>query len=186
MELDGKSIKNILDRASVWLESGKEEFNRKVFAVIRQRMSKAGSIIRDSGKVTKAVAEASSLFSEVNAKIGAASIRQLADCFRISDACLAHLVYLRAIGNYIEKNGRSRGSYIIVRDGKPVLPDIISPCLKIDLCSYDREVESDIQEVKYKKGKIEINSVSVREIPLQNLWFEKVWREYLEDKYIES
>ena len=186
MDHTGKSLNRILDRASFLLESGRKEDNKQVFAEIRQRMSNAGSIIRDSGRVAKAVAEASSLLSRVNARIGAASTRQLAECFRISDACLTHLMYLKAIWNYIENNGRSRGSYIIIRDGKPDLSDPVYPSLKIDLCIYDREIERDIQEVEYKKGKIEINSVRVREIPLQNLWFEKVWRDYLEDKYIES
>lgn len=182
----GNIITRVLDQVSLWLESGREKFNNQVFEEIRQRMSQAGSIIRDSEKVSIAVAEASSLLTEVSAKIGAVSTRQLAECFRISDACLAHLIYLKAIWNYIDKNGRSRGSYLIIRDGKPVLHEITFPCLKIDMCMYDREVERDIQEVKYKDGNVEINSVSVREIPLQNLWFEKVWKEYLEDKYIES
>ncbi len=181
-----KSIKRVLETASFWLESGREKDNKPVFMEIRQRMSKAGSIIRDSGLVTKSIEEASSLLSEVKEKTGADSVRGLAECFRISDACHAHLIYLKAIWNYIEKNGRSRGSYIIIHPGKPDLPDQIYPGLKLDLCTYDRKVERDIQEVKYKKGKVKINSVSVREIPLQNLWFEKVWREYLEDKYIES
>jgi len=182
----GKSISRVLDLASFWLKSGREKFNKQVFAGIRHRMSQSGGIIRDSEKVSKAVSEASSLLSEVSAKIGAGSTRELAECFRISDACLTHLIYLKAIENYIAKNGRSRGSYIISRDGKLILSDIVFPCLRIDLCMYDREVERDIQEVKYKKGKVEINSVMVREIPLQNLWFEKIWKEYLEDKYIES
>lgn len=186
MAQTGKNIKRVLEMASFWLESGREEENKQVFMEIRQRMSTAGSIIRDREIVTKAIEEASSLLSESKARIGADSTRGLTDCFRISDACLTHLIYLKSIGNYIERNGRSRGSYIIIRDGKADLPDLIYPFLKIDLCTYDRESERDIQEVKYKKGKVEINSVSVREIPLQNLWFEKVWREYLEDKYIES
>ncbi|TFG44350.1 MAG: hypothetical protein E4H43_00480 [Bacteroidia bacterium] len=149
-------------------------------------MSQAGSIIRNREKISIAVAEASSLLSHIKDMIGAASSCELAGCFRISDACLAHLLYLEAISNYIGKNGRSRGSYIITHDEKPVLPDIISPCLNIDLCMYDTEVEKNIQEVKYRKGKVEINYIRVKEIPLQNLWFEKIWKDYLEDKYIES
>ena len=66
------------------------------------------------------------------------------------------------------------------------LPDFSSPGLDIDLCKYDREVEKDVQEVNFRNGEIIISGVKVREIPVQNLWFEKVWKDYLEDNYNES
>jgi hypothetical protein len=51
---------------------------------------------------------------------------------------------------------------------------------------YDRDAESNILEVSFRKGKVAISIEKVREIPFQNLWFEKVWKDYLEDNYIES
>lgn len=176
----------VLDLADSWLSSGGKPLNRKVLAEIRQRMSGAGSIIRDRKKVSAAAAEASSLLAGIKGKIGASSTRELAGCFKISDACLTHLIWLEAIKSYIEKNGRSRGSYIITDNEKPVIPDFSSPVLDIDLCKYDREVEKDIQEVSFSNGKIMISGVKVREIPVQDLWFEKVWKDYREDNYIES
>ncbi|MCX6261458.1 MAG: FAD-binding protein [Bacteroidia bacterium] len=181
-----KGISSVLDLAACWLSSGEKQFNKQVLAEIRQRMSGAGSIIRNRKKVSGAAAEAFSLLKDIKEKIGASSTRELAECFRISDACLTHLVWLEAIRSYIEKNGRSRGSYLISNNEKPVIPDISSSVLNIDLCMYDREVERDIQELNFRKGKLAISSVKVREIPLQNLWFEKVWKDYLEDNYIES
>ncbi len=149
-------------------------------------MSGAGSIIRNREKVSGAAAEAFSLLTKIKEKVGASSTMELAECFRISDACLTHLIWLEAIRSYIEKNGRSRGSYLITNNEKLVIPDISSPVLNVDLCTYDREVEKDIQELSFRKGKIVISGVKVREIPLQNLWFEKVWKDYLEDNFIES
>jgi hypothetical protein len=149
-------------------------------------MSGAGSIIRNREKVSGAAAEAFSLFTEIKEKIGASSSQGIAECFKISDACLTHLIWLEAIRSYIEKNGRSRGSYLITDNEKPAITGLFSSLLNIDQCMYDREVERDIQELSFRKGKLSISSVKVREIPLQNLWFEKVWKDYLEDNFIES
>lgn len=179
-------INTVLDLADSWLSPGGKSLNKKVIEEIRQRMSGAGSIIRDQKNVTAAAAEASSLLGGIKIKIGASSARELAGCFHISDACLTHLIWLEAIKSYIERNGRSRGSYIITNNKKTAVPDFSSPVLDIDLCKYDREVEKDIQEVNLRNGEIIITGVKVREIPIQNLWFEKVWKDYLEDNYNES
>ena len=48
---------------------------------------------------------------------------------------------------------------------------------------YDREVENKILEVNLRSGSLKINLAEVREIPEQDLWFEKVWKEYIEDNY---
>ncbi len=176
----------VLDQADFWLSSGEKQPNKKVLAEIRKRMSGAGSIIRDREKVTGAAAEASSLHMGIKGRIGASSARELAGCFKISDACFTHLIWLEAIKSYIEKKGRSRGSYLITNNEEALIPDLSSPVLNVDLCTYDREVEKDVQEVSFRKGKIIITGVKIREIPLQDLWFEKVWKDYLEDNYIES
>ncbi len=172
------NIAPVLELANYWLSSDKRKLNKRVLAEIRYRMSGAGSIVRNRQKVSKAADEASSLHTNIKEKISASSTRELAECFKISDACLTHMIWLEAIRSYIEKNGRSRGSYIIT--------DLISPELNFDLCKYDRDVESNIQELNFRKGKTVIKSVKAREIPLQNLWFEKVWKDYLEDNYIEG
>jgi hypothetical protein len=176
----------VLDLADSWLSSGKRSQNNKILEEIRQRMSGVGSIIRDRGKVSAAASEASSLLSGIKGKIGASSPSELAGCFRISDTCLTHLIWLESIKSYIEKNGRSRGSYIITSNEKPVMSDFSSPGIDIDLCKYNREVEKDVQEVRFRNGEIVISGVKVREIPVQDLWFERVWKDYLEDNYIES
>lgn len=180
------SISIVLEQATIWLSSGEKRQNKQILAEIRHRMSGTGSIIRNREKVSVAAAEAFSLLLKLQEKVGASSTMELAECFRISDACLTHLIWLEAIRSYIEHNGRSRGSYLITNNKKPIIPDISSPDFNIDQCMYDRDVERDIQELNFRKGELVISSVKVREIPLQNLWFEKVWKDYLEDNFIES
>ena len=186
LSVSGDDISSVLELANCWLSSKGEHHNKKVLAEVRQRMSGAGSIFRNREKISGAAADAFSLLTGIKEKIGATSTRELAECFKISDACITHLIWLEAIRSYIEKNGRSRGSYLIINNEKLVIPDLSSPVLNVDLCKYDREVEKDIQELSFRKGKIVISGVKVRDIPLQNLWFEKVWKDYLEDNYIES
>jgi succinate dehydrogenase/fumarate reductase flavoprotein subunit len=186
LDIVRNSISQVLELATFWLSSGEKRLNKQVLAEIRHRMSEAGSIIRNRQKATVAAAEAFSLLSKIKEKVSASSTMELVECFKISDACLTHFIWLEAIRSYIAQKGRSRGSYLITSNKKPILPDISSPDFSIDLCKYNRKVERDIQELNFRKSELIISSVKVREIPLQNLWFEKVWKDYLEDNFIES
>ncbi len=73
----------------------------------------------------KALEEAHSLLNSFP-DLGASSVQDLAGCFRIYDNCLAHTAYLEAIKTYIEKGGRSRGSYLVA-DGENFRIDADSP-----------------------------------------------------------
>ena len=181
-----ENICSVFDQSVCWLSSGKGSRNKKMQSEIRQRMSGAGNIIRSRQKVIKASSEAFSLLNDIKNQVGASSAKELADCFRISDICLAHLIYIEAIRTYIEMKGRSRGSYIITNDEELTVPDKSSPGVNFDLCRYDRDVEANILEIAYRDTKIKINIAKVREIPVQNLWFERVWKDYLEDNFIEG
>ena len=70
--------------------------------------------------------------------------------------------------------------------GEKDFPEKSKSVFDPELCLYDRDVEKKIIEVIFKEEKAIINLVDIREIPEQNLWFEKVWKDYLEDKYTVS
>jgi len=40
-------------------------------------------------------------------------------------------------------------------------------------------------EVNFRSGSLKINLADVREIPKLDLWFERVWKEYIEDIYFD-
>jgi hypothetical protein len=101
------------------------------------------------------------------------------------DHCITHFIYLETIRSYLEKGGRSRGSYIVPVKGKQLSADKDESDLKPDLCEYDRDVENKIMEVCFENGIVRINLEEVREIPEQNLWFERVWKDYKEDIYLD-
>jgi succinate dehydrogenase/fumarate reductase flavoprotein subunit len=180
-----KETDNLLSVTTRWMQSGNSTVNGKYLSEIQYRMSDSGGIIRDKKKVEDALKISSDLLNTLQEKIGADSVRELAAAFQLMDHCLSHYVYLSAINAYIQMKGRSRGSFIITdcSQSKTIQNGIF---WKPELCTYDREVENKILEVTYRDGTIKINLEKVREIPKQNLWFEKVWKEYIEDNYLES
>jgi len=147
-------------------------------------MSETGGIIRSSNKIAKEVSDAEEMLKNISGKIGAGSVRELAESFMLMDHCLTHFIYLEAIRTYISKGGRSRGSFIVVTEDNDKQKNLQNLVTFPNLCEFNREIEKDILEISYRRGKVIKKLVKVRELPSQNLWFEKVWKEYLEDNYI--
>lgn len=182
----GKNIQQVLDIAGEWLLSPENKSGKEILAELQHRMSEAGSAIRSRQAVSVAAEEASYLYSSVQSRLGAITSKGIAACFRISDLCLTHWLYLESIRHYAEEGGRSRGSYIVTNGGKEYVNSLAENPENIELCRYDRDIESAIQEVRFVKGKIVFTGTMAREIPAQSLWFEKVWKEYLEDYSVED
>lgn len=178
-----KMTENTLSLAFMWMNSGKSSVNKQYYSEIRKRMSESGGLIRNKQNVEDSILEASDLLNRLQDNIGANSVIELADAFSLIDNCITHFLYLGAIGVYIEKGGRSRGSYIVTDSGKKKGKAEDESIWKPELCMYDREVENKILEVNFRSGSLKINLAEVREIPEQDLWFEKVWKEYIEDNY---
>lgn len=176
---------SVLTQASKWIEKGNSDGNKIYLSEIRKKMSESGGIIRDKKQVEDSSMEAGVLLEKLSGKIGADSVQGLADTFLLMDHCLTHYIYLNAIRAYIEMGGRSRGSYIVtdsVSKGGTGSPESI---WKPDLCEYDRDVENKIMEVGFRNGTVKFNLSEIRGIPEQDLWFEKVWKEYIEDNYLD-
>lgn len=177
------SITETLALASSWISAGKTNNNSKYLSEIRKRMTEAGGIIRDRERAGKASKEASSMLKTLPGMIKAGSVVQMANAFQLLDHCITHFVYLESIREYLDKGGRSRGSYIVADPGKTEEVKLSDSELNPSLCLYDKDVENKILEVVYKDGSVTISKAEVRAIPEQNLWFEKVWKEYIEDKF---
>jgi succinate dehydrogenase/fumarate reductase flavoprotein subunit len=182
----GGIISGTLNLASEWINSGDPEKIKTYLLEIRKRMSSAGGIIRDEGKIARAFSEATSLLKKLPEIIGARSVTDLSGSFLVLDHCITHFVYLAAIRLYVENGGRSRGSYIVVKNVDKEIPESNRTVFEPELCVYDRDVEKKIIEVVFKEGKSISNLADVREIPKQDLWFEKVRKDYLEDNFTVS
>jgi succinate dehydrogenase/fumarate reductase flavoprotein subunit len=167
-----KQLDDTLFLAKKWLNTGSNNKAREAIAGIKNRMSAAGGISRDLKHVSEALSEALFLTETIEETLGASSVKGVAEAFMARDHSVTHLAYLSAIHEYILKGGRSRGSYLVRgEDGK------------YELCLYDRGIENEILEIKYLDGKVTASLSETRGIPIQDLWFEKVWREYLEDNF---
>lgn len=182
----GPQIEHELALASGWLSKGKSKEIDRYFSEIRWRMSERGGIIRNKKNINDAVSAAFELFKKLPGDIGADSVKKLIGCFQLMDHCITHMVYLEAINIYCRLGGRSRGSFIVTDDESHFINSAQISDYSPDLCLYDKQIENEILEIRLRKDKVSYSLVPVREIPVQDLWFESVWKEYLEDNYSKS
>jgi succinate dehydrogenase/fumarate reductase flavoprotein subunit len=181
LEQSKPQVEKELFLAKKWIAAGQQPGNRKYLQEIRKRMSEAGGIIRNLNRVADAVSEARKMLNDIPDMIGARSVRELAGTFLLMDHCLTHFVYLEAIKEYLAAGGRSRGSFLVT-GGNIASVDLAGEDIAYaGQCNYDRAIENEILEISYCEGEIFSKLVKPREIPEQNLWFEKVWKDYLED-----
>lgn len=171
------------EKAGVWLRNNDDKGNDRIFKSIRKRMSDSAGIIRNLSRITDSCHEAKLQVQKIDELLSAPAVRELAECFMISNNALTQEFYLEAIKAYLERGGRGRGSFIVGDEGlqDDLVPGVDYPLP--ELCNYDRDAEEFIVEVRYSEGNIITKLVRAREIPVQNLWFEKVWKDYLEDNF---
>lgn len=173
LEASSGKVEEYLFKAERFL-SASREYTAGNLNIIRQRMSSAAGITRSNEKASRAAEEARELLENLEEKLGAKNTGELAGCFLQLEHCLTHYIYLKAVEFYTANGGKSRGSYSVTSEKNA---DIFNP----ELCDYTSEIEKSIIEVSYKDLEVSTNLVTPVNLPEQDLWFEKVWREYLED-----
>ncbi len=166
-------IRSVLHQSEKWIKTENTSDIRPYFAEIQKRMSSSGGIIRNSYRCDEAALLANEMLLSLPGKIGAKDVKGLSECFVLMDHCLTHFIYLKAISYYLCNGGRSRGSYVVTDDKNNEFNS--------SLCEFDREIESRIIEVIYRDEILSFKRTQVRDIPEQDLWFEKVWKDYRED-----
>ena len=172
-------------RQMIGSRPGAENVLLKAREEIQERMSACGAHIRDPQKVKKAIQNAWALYSSLKKEMKVSSVEKLPDAFRNLDLCLTHALYLEAIGEYLDKGGRSRGSYLVL-DPKgekpcPQLGDEWMFSLNEDAAFVDQkilEIRLDEEEKAKKQW------VDIRPIPEEDTWFENVWSDYLKGKIV--
>jgi succinate dehydrogenase/fumarate reductase flavoprotein subunit len=154
---------------------------------LRGRMTRAGSHIRNHEDVEVALKECREeleRFEEGAAVISC--VYELPDAFRARDMLITQFVYLSAIKEYIEKGGKSRGSYLI-KDAAGRLParglpeefrySLDSGELMKQVCEISLEKEGAAYSCKAEWK-------PVRPIPEENYWFENIWNEYMKGEIV--
>jgi len=152
---------------------------------IRSRMTDCGSIVRSPDRVRAEIPQAWRLYRRLQDGLAAASVAELASAFKCLDLCLTHCLYLEAIGEYLDKGGRSRGSFLVLD------PSGRKPCAGLDdawrfkLARETDFVSRHIQEVRLEaRGRVRKSWVEPRPIPRDSGWFETIWNDFRTDRII--
>lgn len=152
---------------------------------IQERMSACGAHIRDLNKVKEAVKQAWNLYSRLKDETKVPSAKELPAAFRNLDLCLTHALYLEAIGEYLERGGKSRGSYLVKDPGGEKLCEELGNEWKFRLNQGDSFVDKRILEIFLDKDDcVRKQWIEIRPIPEEEAWFENVWNDYMKDNII--
>ena len=152
---------------------------------IQERMSACGAHVRGLAKVKEAIAEGWQLYRELQNTVKIATPQELPEAFKNLDLCLTHVLYLEAIGEYLEKGGRSRGSFLVLDPEGKKPCDQLGENWRFGLNRVDSFVNTKILEISLDANMtVQKNWVNIRPIPQAEVWFETVWNDYMNDKII--
>ncbi len=152
---------------------------------IRDRMSACGGPVRNPADVRRETPRAWTLVERLRRDLRVSSFRALPAAFRLLDLALTHAIYLEAVREYLDRGGRSRGSFL-VPDAEGCLPcPGLDPRWKFSLAADGDFVSRNILEIGLDaRGKIKKEWVAVRPLPEGESWFENVWNDFLNDRIV--
>ena len=154
-------------------------------AEIGLRMSACGALVRDPDRVPAEKVGARALWLRARRDLRVASAADLARGFEALDLALTHAVYLEAIGEYLGRGGRSRGSYLVPDAAGTVPHPALGSSWAFSLASPSDFVSSRILEVRLDgKGRLRKTWAPVRPVPRPEGWFESVWADYRDDRIV--
>jgi hypothetical protein len=182
-------LAGILGRIARWFKGAAHPGGKKYseFALeIRQRMSRHGAHIRNPRDIAGAIADARRALEEADTQLCVAQRREMPAAFKTLELALTHVFYLEAIGEYINKGGQSRGSYLIpTPDGDQSCAGI-GDNWRFSITEEEAFVNRHVLELAIDpEHRIHKKWVPVRPIPAADDWFENVWRDYLNSKVFE-
>jgi succinate dehydrogenase/fumarate reductase flavoprotein subunit len=152
---------------------------------IQSRMSVCGANVRDLSKVKEAIVEGWQLYRKLQYAVKIATPQELPEAFKNLDLCLTHVLYLEAIGEYLEKGGRSRGSFLVLDPEGEKSCDQLGENWRFGLNRVDSFVNTKILEISLDANMtVRKHWVNIRLIPQAEVWFETVWNDYMNDKII--
>jgi hypothetical protein len=182
-------LAGILERITRWFKAGDHPGGKKhsEFALeIRRRMSRHGAHIRNPRDIPSVIEDARRVMKEAEAHLYVDQRWEIPAAFKTLELALTHVFYLEAIGEYINKGGQSRGSYLIpTPDGDQSCAGI-GDNWRFTITEEEAFVNRHVLELAIdSEYRIHKTWVPVRPIPAVDDWFENVWRDYLNSKVFE-
>jgi len=157
---------------------------RALLKAAKVRMSRYGAILRNREELQKVAAEVHKEMCMLPQMANVKNPQDLHYAFRLRDILICQYVYLQSMIDYIDNNGRSRGSalYTDMSGQKPYanLPDEFT--FKVD----DGVSGGRVQEVEMRDGQCMFHWRDVRPLPKDDDFFENVWKSFRENKNIEK
>jgi succinate dehydrogenase/fumarate reductase flavoprotein subunit len=183
-------ITGILERIRSWLSPRVQSGQRTYIEYINeisQRMSRHGAQIRNSEEIHFAIEQAYRCLREIKRDAPVRHRTDLPGAFRALELAVTHALYLDAIGEYVDRGGRSRGSYLILdRDGDHSCGKI-GDNWRFSLTEEEAFVNRNILELAIdSEDRVHKHWVPVRPIPAVDEWFENVWKRYLDGQFYDD
>jgi succinate dehydrogenase/fumarate reductase flavoprotein subunit len=190
---NNETFQNILKREVIDLRTNFSEliknsdknciFPNELLDQIQNTMSKYANIIRPLIGLEDQLEIIQNQLNKITKLIKLKNNKGIIEYFLVKDALLTQLLFLKAILDYHLQYGKSRGSYLILReDLNPNLSElyILPPgYLKEHKYIYNNlDLSKKIQTLQWKNGQILVEWENVREIPTEFGWFENVWRRF--------
>ncbi len=151
----------------------------------RQRMTAVAAALRDPRAVAREAEAAWRQWDRLRRGLRVGSPADWPDAFRTLDSCLTHVVYLDALREYLDKGGRSRGSYLVLDPAGEKPAPTLGDEWRYVIPSGEGLSATKILEIRLgPNGKTEKNWVDVRPLPSDEGWFETVWADYRADRVV--
>jgi succinate dehydrogenase/fumarate reductase flavoprotein subunit len=152
---------------------------------LQARMSRHGAIIRTPASVRQAIRDAWTLYQQIRTNPLARGLSDLPGLFRNLDLALAHAMYLEAIGEYLERGGESRGSYVVVNEAGEITCPGVGGSWRFSLNGPGAFVDQHVLEVSFDPTmNVRKTWTRTRPIPRPDTWFERVWKANRDDEVI--
>ncbi|MFX1572760.1 MAG: FAD-binding protein [Promethearchaeota archaeon] len=187
-----KEITEILSRISQILKndpSKSENFltPERLLSQIQNGMTKYGSIIRPLKNLKKAISKVQFQLDNIKNLLAINTNIEIVDFFRVRDALVTQLFFLKTLLDYHLSFGRSRGSYLILRDNlnESLSEFYIVPPDKLKEYKFihnNMNLSKKIQTIQLKNGQIFIEWEDIRDVPTEFGWFENIWKEFYKNK----
>ncbi len=173
------SRKFLFAKRVVDVRSGSKTATRESRRDMQERMTLAAGHFRDIKKIKRAVIEAWNLHYRLENEMKIQAMSDLPEAFKNIDLCLTHILILESVEEYISKNGKSRGSFMVAGSEGQLPCRGMEEDWKFELNPFDSPLDKKVLEIHLdEQNKVVKNWVDVRPIPQEIPDFDDTWNKY--------
>lgn len=148
-----------------------------------RRMTSYGACIRTRDGILKALEENKVQRKRLEEDFGLESSRQLHELYKLKSLLLSQYMYLRAMLDYDERVGISRGSFLVYSPNGELPNPAVDERFRNITESTDTSV---LQEITYNNENDDCIMTwrPVRPLAEEEIWFENIWKDFRENAII--